>query len=412
MTEETRREYLAGFSCVVSILILGIVLELTTGGIRFRLLAFPVNALLGAILVVGIAAFSIFASKQAICRFTSAPFSVAVLTGFATCCLVMGIIPQTGDPEAVSEFVRLTGLTRVNSSWPFALVYLLLLFNLGCVVVRRAGAFRWQDWGFYLNHLGIWLFLFAGGLGTSDMQRFRMRIDEGETSSLGINAENHPVGLPMTVRLVDFSMEEYPPKLMILDKQTDRLISGEKHSSFQIDPLNTNGRLLEWNIEVEEYLPQAILNENGEIRPSEMPGATEAALLVATHYQDKDKIFEGWIWRGNAAQPPIGLNINEDWQIVMLDPEAKRYLSQVEVYTGNGERIRADIEVNKPLRMGSWTIYQTGYDTRAGRLSGYSVFEVVYDPWIWPVYIGIMLIMAGSVCMFWMGNRKNKKEYA
>jgi hypothetical protein len=372
-------------------------------------LAFPVNALLGAMVVVGIAAFSIFAGQKTARRFTSAPFSVTVLTGFAVCCLVMGIIPQTDDPEAVSRFVGLSGLARVNSSWPFAFVYLLLLFNLGCVVVRRLRKFRWRDYGFMLNHLGIWLFLFAGGLGTADMQRYRMRIDEGETSSMGVDVENQPVGLPMTVRLVDFSMEEYPPKLMILDKQTDRLISGEKHSSFQIDPFNTKGLLLDWHIEVKEYLPRAVSDENGEIRPSEMPGATEAVLLSATYSQNKKKVSEGWVWRGNGVQPHIALDLSENRQIVMLDPEPKRFISKVDVFTAEGERISADIEVNKPLRAGSWTIYQTGYDTRAGRLSGYSIFEVIYDPWIWGVYIGIALIMIGSISMFWMGNHNNKR---
>jgi hypothetical protein len=408
MTKDTRIEYLAGFSCVAVVLILGAVLELTTGGIRFQLLAFPVNALLGAIIVMGIAAFSIFAGQKTARHFTSAPFSVAVLTGFAICCLVMGIIPQTDDPKAVSRFVQLTGLARVNSSWPFAFVYLLLLLNLGCVIVRRARQFRWRDYGFFLNHLGIWLFLFAGGLGTADMQRYRMRINEGETSSMGVDVENHPMGLPMTVRLIDFDMEEYPPKLMILDKPTDRLISEEKHSSFQIDPFNTKGLLLDWNIEVKEYLPRAVSDENGEIRSSEMPGATEAVLLSATYSQDEANVYEGWVWRGNAAQSPIGLDLSENRQIIMLDPEAKRFISKVEVFTEEGKRISADIEVNKPLHAGSWTIYQTGYDTRAGRLSAYSIFEVIYDPWIWTVYVGITLIMMGSVCMFWMGNRNNK----
>ncbi len=73
--------------------------------------------------------------------------------------------------------------------------------------------------------------------------------------------------------------------------------------------------------------------------------------------------------------------------------------------------VAAQIEVNKPLRVGSWMIYQYGYDNAAGSLSSYSSFELVYDPWLIPIYIGVVLLMLGALCMVVQGrSRINAKK--
>ena len=59
------------------------------------------------------------------------------------------------------------------------------------------------------------------------------------------------------------------------------------------------------------------------------------------------------------------------------------------------------MEVNRPFRAGPWTIYQHSYDNAAGKLSEYTVVELVYDPWLMLVYVGIVLLAAGSVSMLW-----------
>ena len=55
------------------------------------------------------------------------------------------------------------------------------------------------------------------------------------------------------------------------------------------------------------------------------------------------------------------------------------------------------------MSVDNWTIYQYGYDNNAGRLSSYSSFELVYDSWIVPVYIGIIMMMVGALTMVWTG---------
>jgi len=57
------------------------------------------------------------------------------------------------------------------------------------------------------------------------------------------------------------------------------------------------------------------------------------------------------------------------------------------------------VEVNKPLKVNGWKVYQYGYDVKYGTESPYSVFQLVHDPWILWVYIGIFMMIAGALCL-------------
>jgi hypothetical protein len=91
-------------------------------------------------------------------------------------------------------------------------------------------------------------------------------------------------------------------------------------------------------------------------------------------------------------------------------PEPKRFTSDIEVFTPDGAGKRGFIEVNHPMRVGGWTIYQYGYDSAAGQLSSYSVLELVRDPWVVPVHAGFAMIALGAVAMIRNGRKKKAYE--
>lgn len=84
----------------------------------------------------------------------------------------------------------------------------------------------------------------------------------------------------------------------------------------------------------------------------------------------------------------------------MPEREPQRYVSTVEVMTKAGLHTLKKIEVNHPLNIEGWKIYQLSYDTQMGKWSETSVLELVYDPWLPFVYIGLGMMMLGAVCMF------------
>jgi cytochrome c biogenesis protein ResB len=103
------------------------------------------------------------------------------------------------------------------------------------------------------------------------------------------------------------------------------------------------------------------------------------------------------------------LKIDENLSVVMTIPEVKKFTSEVSILQKNGERIETTIEVNKPFDFDGWKIYQLSYNEKMGKWSNTSVLELVKDPWLPYVYIGIFMMIAGAINMFWVGN-KFKKE--
>ena len=96
-----------------------------------------------------------------------------------------------------------------------------------------------------------------------------------------------------------------------------------------------------------------------------MPGATPAARVKAVK---NGEIRSGWICGGNQAQLFMTLQLDDKMSMVMTVAEPRKFTSDVEVYTQSEKSRSAVIEVNKPLRIDNWTIYQYGNDNNAGRL--------------------------------------------
>lgn len=84
----------------------------------------------------------------------------------------------------------------------------------------------------------------------------------------------------------------------------------------------------------------------------------------------------------------------------------KRFASEVQILTRSGKNLRATIDVNKPVEVEGWKIYQYGYDTDKGPYSKMSIFELVTDPWMPWVYAGIYMMMAGALGMMFFGSKR------
>ena len=70
--------------------------------------------------------------------------------------------------------------------------------------------------------------------------------------------------------------------------------------------------------------------------------------------------------------------------------------------------IHTEIEVNKPFTINGWKIYQLSYNEQMGKWSNLSIFELVTDPWMPVVYVGIFMLLFGAVGMFLTASRKKE----
>lgn len=417
-------QYKESIAIVIGILVVGIMLQLTLGSFNFYLLHAPLNLIVGALFIVFITAFS-FAKRNPIVNWlSSVPLSVTLIGGLFLLTIIMGLTPQyakvntnlhihwehTSASEIFDFVLTKLGLKQVTTSWPFILIYSFNLLVLGFVIARRLQHFKWRDYGFYLNHLGLWLFLFAAGLGSADMLRYVMYVEEGEVEWRVYDQQENVLELDIAIKLHDFIMEEYPPKLAVVNKFTGDVQPKEKPIYYQIDEKKTKESIAGWDMELEEYIHEAVRQTDTTFQAIPMTGSMPAAKVRMTN-KETGTTTSGWLTCGSLNQFVMPLELDSTYSLVMTKPEPKRFASEITVLTKDkGEPIHATLEVNSPLRMGSWMIYQYDYDHALGKASRTSGFELVYDPWLYAVYVGIFMIAMGSICMLWLGNRNKQKE--
>ena len=106
------------------------------------------------------------------------------------------------------------------------------------------------------------------------------------------------------------------------------------------------------------------------------------------------------------VEMPIAIELKEFIMETYDDGSPRRFASDIQILTKSGKNIQTTVEVNKPVEVDGWKIYQYGYDTQMGAMSQTSILELVSDPWLPLVYTGIYMMLAGAVCMFILGGRK------
>lgn len=113
--------------------------------------------------------------------------------------------------------------------------------------------------------------------------------------------------------------------------------------------------------------------------------------------------------QGMVVELPLAIELQQFIMETYDDGSPKRFASDIQILTQTGKNIQTTVEVNKPAEVEGWKVYQYGYDTQMGALSQISILELVSDPWLPLVYAGIYMMLAGAVCLFIFGGRKNRK---
>ena len=114
--------------------------------------------------------------------------------------------------------------------------------------------------------------------------------------------------------------------------------------------------------------------------------------------------------QGYVKEMPLAIELQEFIMETYDDGSPRRFASKIEILTQEGNKYQATVDVNKPAEVEGWKIYQYGYDTQAGAQSNISILELVSDPWLPYVYIGIFLMLGGGLLMFITGMRRKEEQ--
>ena len=295
-----------GFLIGGCFILAGLLLQLIVGPVAWEVFAWPTNGITMAVfLTIIVSVFLLRKRVYAFRFFSTIQAAIPTLVYAVVLTIIMGLTRQkslTPGPSPMGE-----GSLWINymlSFWPFVLIYVLMAFILGLVVLRQlrswvAARFSPSALPFsLLSHLGLFLAMTTATLGNADMQRLKMITVVGEPEWRALDAQQQIVRMPLAIELKQFIMETYS------------------------------------------------------------------------------------------------------------DGSPKRYASEILIQTKSGQSIEATVDVNKPVEVEGWKIYQYGYDTKMGALSQTSILELVSDPWLPLVYTGIYMMLAGAVFMFILGGRK------
>lgn len=376
-------KYREGIAISVGLLITGALLQVSIGPVEWLVFMWPANIIALAILIVALGLFYALRSKVYLFKFmTQVEAAVPALAAASVLTIIMGLSRQVPEGRPAVDPI---GLTRMLSFWPFVLIYLWNIVIVAEVGIQQLMHFQKRFIPSLISHLGLFIFVTCGTLGSADMQRLKMYCEEGKPEWRGIDDHQEVHELPLAIELQKFTIDEYPPKLAIFDSKTGKVLPKDKPQNIIIEQNFTSEELLGWNITVEKYIEDAMpasmlkmmkgmpaqmmqmmkmddlgmrINAGGFVE-YKGKGAATAILIKA---QKGSVVKKGWVSSGSYMFPMSSLKLDDKTEIAMSAREPLRYAS-------------------------------------------------VSDPWLPATYVGIYLLLIGAVLMFiTAGRNKYKKE--
>lgn len=411
--------YKESFTIAIGLALLGLVWHFVLGPIPPHTFTFPANLIGGLVVLLASLIIGWVGHKHKrhpLSFFCGYKAAIGSMTVWLVILVIMGLTRQIEVHQAMAQgplppgLVHWLGWSYMLSTWYFLILYLYVLFCLGCATTRfLLGGFRKRGLvrytAFLLNHLGLYIALWAGLMGAHDIQRYRMQVStESEYPEWRGVTPGDPTlhELPLAVELHKFTLEEYPPKVMAIYNETGDVLPLDRPWQLPIEEVPTQSSFEDWDVEVLQHLPYSspvvtkdsvVFVEFGSL------GACHGAKIRATNRVTGNEV-NGWIGAGSFLIPFRSLKLTDEVSLVMAEPEPKQYYSDVTVYAPDGEVKSGTIAVNSPMKFKGWWIYQLNYDQEKGRWSHVSVFELVKDPWLPLVYIGLLTMMLGAISLF------------
>ena len=326
--------------------------------------------------------------------FTSIPAAISAIVFFLGLSLLMALITQ-------SNSIEIHWYKRIIASWPYLFSLFYFLLTLGVTAVKRIKNFNVSNISFILNHFGLWLTVAAGSFGSADITKFTVYLTEGQLTWQGYNQYQQVVELPIAFKLIDFTIDDYEPKIDIVDSNGVSQL-GKRDKSFYITP-NAVGIVNDWKLKVKRYYADAIWMDSLGWKSVYYPGSAPAAEVLISNGNDS---VHGWISCGSKLVVPSYLNLLDGTFLIMQTPHPRSYKSDLLIINKEKNISRELLKVNSPIKNSGYSIYQTGYDEEDGKWSTTSIIELVKDPWINVIYVSMFMMILGTVLLIWQGKQK------
>ncbi len=382
----------------------GLSLHFALGLIKPVWFSFPINLIIVLELLFGIPLIYFFYKNKKVVQFLSSGVAaIPAIAFFSILVIIMAFLPQEKESFFLLGFF---GFNNIIFTWYFSLSAIYLLICLGFVILRRFNTFNLRNIAFFINHFGLWIVIAAGFAGQADKIKLNFPVSEGALVWYGFDEENKYVEPDFAIKLIDFNIEYYNPKIGVFSSTGE--LTGKDKSSLNEIHLGEKLRIDNFDAEILEILPTAWVSNDSVYA---VIGIPETVIAVHLLINDGSKSFEKWIYTGSSMIPAGTIKTKNGDFIALIPPEPKYFGSEIELYTKSGiSAERHEVAVNKPLKFGSWTVYQSSYYTDTQSLDMVSVFSAVFDPWLPIVYTGMFMMMAGALYLMFSKIKTVKKD--
>ena len=234
-----------------------------------------------------------------------------------------------------------------------------------------------------------------------------MQLETKHPSTQAYDGRGQGYNIGFGMILLNFEIDEYPPELLLMNNE-NRSVEISKGGKLATVTEGETVDLENYKLEFVRYIAYA-RKYNDIYDTSSQHGSARAVYIKAKNKASGNE-YEGWVCDGSYAVPASYLSVDGNLSIAMARLSPKKYSSDIRVYVSMDEYEDYHIEVNKPAKIHGWKVYQTGYDEIMGRWSERSIIELVRDPWLPVVYIGIFMMLTGSLYLLWTGKGRKKSE--
>ena len=241
-----------GFAFGAGLIVVGLALQFSVGPIHWSDFAFPLNGIFLFLFLCSLGLVYVLRHKVRFFGFFHrVEAAVPILLYAAALTVAMGLTRQVPAHERAVDPI---GLTQMLSFWPFVLVYLTLAAIVGLIVLRQVSHFRWRELPSMLCHVGLFVAIVSATLGSADMERVKLKATT-DMPEWRATQEQGFVELPLAIQLKKFTIDEYPPKLLLVNNKTGKTIPEKNPEVVLIDKHFKEGRLMKWRIRVRQNLP-------------------------------------------------------------------------------------------------------------------------------------------------------------
>ena len=173
---------------------------------NWDLVIWPVNMFVLLAFIVFLLLLYRLRRKSTLCNsITTIKTVVPAIIAALLVTIVMGLTRQTKE-EAATDFL---GLSNMLTFWPFILCWLWVDIILAETILYSLFHFNKKKLTALLSHIGLFLILTCGVLGSSDIKRYKMYCLNGIPECQALDKNNRVVMMPFYIKLNKFTVEEY-----------------------------------------------------------------------------------------------------------------------------------------------------------------------------------------------------------